>query len=91
MSRQQWDRAQRVAWGKRIKEARKALRLSQPDLCERITASSGEPITPAAVSAWENGETAPTDWMRIHVARALGRHEAEFFAYSVSVPEQAVA
>lgn len=91
MDRRQWDAAQRNAWGKRIRMARRAADLTQVQLCERIQAMSGAAITPAAVSSWEKGETAPSDWMRIVVARALGGHEAEFFGYTISVPLKQVA
>jgi hypothetical protein len=87
MTEQQWKRAQARAWGKRFADGRKAAGFATREAFARhLESEYGIVVSATAVGMWERGETTPNDWHRIYIARAIGRHEAELFAYTVAVP-----
>ena len=56
--------------GKEIGRIRKKLRLSQPALCERLSAY-GVKVQAPAISRWETGENIPHDYQLLALCRAL--------------------
>jgi len=68
----------RSTWGSNIRAARQAQGLSQSELARRLQ------ITPASISQWESGTTAPKDEHRSVLVTVLESDYLSLFPIEVS-------
>ena len=66
-----------VAYGQRLREARKKIKMSQGDLAEKIIQKSGKKLSPQALQLYEYGQQVTPKHIRGQLERILGLEETQ--------------